>query len=138
MRSLRKNRQKMKYALQTGEVPIIEWYEDEDGNKYPLETGEYEVGYSEPVEFMNGISGKLSEVMIEAFGINDTSIYAQMDYMAHEFPFEVGTLIWKRSEVGYKDEEKTRIDKTTADYEVIGVLDEYPNQWSCLLKRVLQ
>lgn len=138
MRTLRKNKQKMKYALPAGEVPIYDWYEDANGNKYPLETGEYETGYFHPVEFMNGISGRLSEVLVEAFGINDTSLYAQMDYMAHEFPFEVGTLIWKNSEVKYKDSENTRIDPLSADYEIVGILDEYQNQWTCLLKRVLK
>ncbi len=138
MRTLLKNKQKMKYALPTGEEPIINYYEDEDGTKYPLETGESEMVYEKPVEFMNGISGKLSEILVEAFGINDTSLYAQMDYMAHEFPFKTGTLIWKNSEVGYKNPEKTKPDKTTADYEICGILDEYPNQWSCLLKRILK
>lgn len=146
MRNLRKNKQKMKYALQIDEVPIYQtdeygniiYYTDSEGNQIPLETGEYEVGYSEPVQFMNGISGKLSEVLVEAFGINDTSLYAQMDYMAGEFPFKAGTLIWKKSEVQYKDEAKTRPEPLSSDYEIVGVLDEYQNQWSCLLKRVLK
>lgn len=136
----------MKYALQIGEIPIYQtdedgnviYYEDSEGNQIPLETGETEVGYSEPVGFMCGISGRLSEVLIEAFGINDTSLYAQMDYIAGEFPFEVGTLIWKKSEVKYKDEAKTRVDPLSSDYEIAGILDEYQNQWSCLLKRVLK
>lgn len=158
MRTLRKNKQKMFYSLPLGETPI--YVRDEDGNiKYdgytdeqgvfypeyddngnpiPLETGNTIEGFSEPTEFHNGISGQLSEVMIEAFGINDSSIYAQMTYKANEYPFKVGTLIWKKSEVTYKEEYgETVVDKTSADYEVMGILDEYPNVWSCLLKRLM-
>ena len=142
LRTLRKNKQKMYYALQVGEVPIYET--DEYGNIIytddgtPIETGEYEIGYASPVEFSNGISGKLSEVLIEAFGINDTSLYAQMDYMENEYPFEVGTLIWKKSEIEYKDSGRTMVEPKSADYEVAGIVDEFPNQWSCLLKRKLK
>lgn len=52
MRTLLKNKQKMKYALPIGEEPIINYYEDEDGTKYPLETGESEMIYEKLVEFM--------------------------------------------------------------------------------------
>lgn len=144
---LRKNAQRMFYSSQCGTVPVYELdedgnkiidYVDEDGNIYYRETGETEILYSEPVEFFNGISGKLSESLIESFGISDTSMYAQIDYMANEYPFKAGMLIWKKSEVRYKDAEKTRIDPTSADYMIEGVLDEFPNQWSCLMKRVLK
>ena len=147
MRTLQQNKQKLHYALLIGEQPVYELddegnkiiaYIDDEGNIYYQETGETELLYSEPVPFENGISGKLSEVLIESFGINDTSMYAEMDYMANEYPFKNGTLIWKKSEIGYKDAEKTRIDPTTADYMVAGILDEYPNQWSCLLRRILK
>lgn len=158
MRMLRKNKQKMYYSLPTGEVTIYERdsegniiYEsytdsegnviyilDENGQKIPKTNGETRQGYAEPVEFHNGISGKLSEVMIEAYGINDTSIYAEMDYVANEYPFVVGTLIWKKSEIKYKEEQgETIVDKTSADYEIVGILDEFPNTWSCLLKRLI-
>ena len=146
MRTLAKNKQKMYYALLNKEIPIYErdsdgniiYYTDADGNKIPLETGETELGYSEPIEFSNGISGKLSEVLIESFGISDTSLYAQMDYMENEYLFKSGTLIWKKSEIEYKDSEKTMIEPKSADYEVAGIVDEFPNQWSCLLKRILK
>lgn len=146
MRTLLKNKQKMKYALQIGEVPIYQtdedgniiYYTDSEGNKIPLETGEKEIGYSEPIEFFNGISGKLSEVLVEAFGINDTSLYAEMDYSANEYPFKAGTLIWKKSDIKYKDAEETIIDPASADYEVVGIIDESKNFWNCLLKRVLK
>lgn len=138
MRMARVNKQKMHYALYGKEVPIYDYYTDSEGNKIPIDTGETEIVFDKPVEFANGISGKLSEVLIEAFGVNDSSMYAQMDYMAKQYPFEVGTLIWKKSEIKYKDEEKTIPEPTSADYTVAGILDEFPNVWSCLLKRVVK
>lgn len=138
MRMARVNKQKMHYALYGKEVPIYDYYTDSEGNKIPLDTGETEIVFDKPVEFANGISGKLSEALIEAFGVNDSSMYAQMDYMAKQYPFEVGTLIWKKSEIKYKDEEKTIPEPTSADYTVAGILDEFPNVWSCLLKRVVK
>lgn len=159
MRTLRKNKQKMFYALPIKEDEVIYdrdengniiyesyvdmqgnviYITDLDGDLIPRTRGNTKQNYHDPVEFYNGISGRLSEVMIEAFGINDSSIYAQMDYRANEYPFVTGTLIWKKSEVGYKEEDgETVIDKTSADYEVVGILDEFPNVWSCLLKRLI-
>lgn len=154
MRQSRKIKQKMFYSLPTEEVPkyerdsdgniIYENYTDIDGNviyilddngdRIPKMTGGKEQIYSEPIEFHNGISGRLSEVLMEAYGIDDSSIYAQMDYLAKKYPFVEGTLIWKNSEVRYKD---GLIDKTSADYEIVGILDEFPNVWSCLLKRLI-
>lgn len=144
----------MKYSLPTTETTVYErdsegniiyesytdmqgniiYIYDDNGNKIPRTSGGTEQGFSEPVEFHNGISGRLSEAMIEAFGINDSSIYAQMDYRANEFPFVIGTLVWKKSEVNYID---GKVDKTSADYEIVGILDEFPNVWSCLLKRLI-
>ena len=36
----------------------------------------------------------------------------------------VGSLVWKRSDVKYKDEENTIVDENSADYIVKGVADE--------------
>lgn len=138
MMMLNQNKQKMYYALYGKGVPIYDYYTDNEGNKIPIDTGETEIVFDKPVEFSNGISGKLSEALTEAFGVNDSSMYAQMDYMAKQYPFEVGTLIWKKSEIKYKDEEKTIPEPTSADYTVAGILDEFPNVWSCLLKRVVK
>lgn len=158
MRTLRKNKQKMYYSLPTEEIPkyerdengniIYESYTDmqgnviyiydDDGNLIPRTSGGTDQGYSQPVEFHNGISAQLSEVMMEAYGIDDSSIYAQMSYIANQYPFVEGALIWKKSEIKYTDDSKTQIDKTSADYEVVGILDEFPNVWSCLLKRLIR
>lgn len=132
----------MYYALQIGEVPIYnrdengeiiyENYEDSDGNiiyildengnKIPQETGEYEIEYSEPVEFLANINNKLNEVVWESYGIDNSTNYAQIISAKDELPLKSGSVIWKKSEVGRK--ESGSVDDTTSDYVVKGVADE--------------
>ena len=58
----------MKYSLQGERVPIYEtdengnivYYTDSDGNKIPIETGEYTTGYSQPIPFLANINNKLN------------------------------------------------------------------------------
>lgn len=147
MRTLRKNKQQMYYSLPLGEQPIYELdengqkiidYVDEEGRVYYRETGESEMVYSIPVPFQNGISGKLSEVLVKEFGIDDSSMYAEMDTEANKYPIVVESLIWRKSEPRYKDADKTMPDKSSCDYVVSGVLDEGLNVWNYLLRRNLK
>lgn len=132
MRTLLKNKQKMKYALQNAEIPIYQtdedgnilYYEDSEGNKIPLETGETEIGFGEPVSFLANINNKLDEVAWREYGIDNSTNYAQIVSSKNVLPLKAGSIIWKKSEVGYKDEAQTIIDDTTADYVVKGVADE--------------
>ena len=126
-------------------IPIYE--RDENGNiKYmlidgvavPVESGEYEPEYSKPVQFFNGIAGKLSKSVMKAFGIDDSSTYAQMDTLANEYPFGKGTYIWRKTEVQYKDADKTIVDVSSADYIIENVLDEGIQFWNYLLQRTLK
>ena len=143
---LAKNKQKMYYSMPTGnKIPVYE--RDEDGNiKYmlidgvavPVESGEYEPEYSKPVQFFNGIAGKLSKSVMKAFGIDDSSTYAQMDCLANEYPFGKGTYIWRKSKIQYKDADKTIVDVSSADYIIENVLDEGIQFWNYLLQRTLK
>ena len=153
MRTLNKNKQKMSYALQgqTMEVEetdeygnvIYESYEDDDGNicyyydsqgnKIPR-TKEVS-GFSKPVPFEANISNKLSEVLMKEFGVDDSTNYAQICTDKGYLPIKAGDVIWKKSEVGYKDDEKTIVDETTADYIVKGVADEGMSEDLFLLQR---
>ena len=128
MRTLAKNKQKMYYALQSGEVPIYE--KDEygnikyitiDGEQVPVETGEYELGYSEPVEFLGNIalSGGDSEVV--EYGIDTSAYDATLVTDKGAVPLTETSLIWFQSEVGYKDTTKMIVDGNTADYRVLAV-----------------
>ncbi|MCI8378611.1 MAG: hypothetical protein HFH72_08855 [Lachnospiraceae bacterium] len=132
MRTSRKNKQPMKYALQNAEIPIYQtdedgnilYYEDSEGNKIPLETGETEIGFSEPVSFLANINNKLNEVVWAEYGIDDSTKFSQIVADKGVLPLKAGSIIWKKSEVGYKDEAQTIIDDTSCDYVVKGVADE--------------
>ena len=126
-------------------IPVYE--RDEDGNirhmfidgvAVPVESGEYEPEYSKPVQFFNGIAGKLSKSVMKAFGIDDSSTYAQMDTLANEYPFGKGTYIWRKTEIQYKDADKTIVDVSSADYIIENVLDEGIQFWNYLLQRTLK
>lgn len=128
MRTLQKNKQEMYYALQVGEVPIYEYDEDGnikyitiDGKQVPVETGEYELGYSEPVAFFGNIalSGGDSEVV--EYGIDTSAYDATLVTDKGAVPLTETSLIWFESEVGYKDTDKTIVDGNTADYRVLAV-----------------
>lgn len=146
MRTLLKNKQKMKYAIQNAEIPIYQtdedgniiYYEDSEGNKIPLETGETEIGFSEPVSFLANINNKLNEVVWAEYGVNNSTNYAQIVASKGVLPLKAGSIIWKKSEVGYKDEAQTIIDDTTADYVVKGVADEGLSVDLFLLQRNLK
>ena len=140
MRTLKKNNQKMCYSLQvqTMEVEetdeygnvIYESYEDDDGNicyyydsqgnKIPR-TKEVS-GFSKPVPFEANISNKLSEVLMKEFGVDDSTNYAQICTDKGYLPIKAGDVIWKKSEVIWKEDGLP--DSDSADYVVKGVADE--------------
>ena len=141
--TLQANKQAMKYSLQDGQIPIYEtdengniiYYTDSDGNKIPMETGESTTGYSQPVSFFANINNKLNEVVWQDYGIDDSTNYAQIIASKGKFPLKAGSVIWKKSEVCYKDDDKTIIDETTADYTVKGIADEGMSEDLFLLQR---
>lgn len=155
MMTLESNKQSMKYSLQGERVPIYEtdddgnivydhytdsdgniiYYLDENGEKIPLATGESTTGYSQPVSFFANINNKLNEVVWQDFGVDNSTEYAQLIVSKGELPLKVGSVIWKKSEVGYKDDENTIVDETTADYTVKGIADEGMSEDLFLLQR---
>ena len=155
MMTLQSNKQAMKYSLQDGQVPIYEtdddgnivydhytdsdgniiYYLDKNGNKIPLATGEYTTGYSQPVPFFANINNKLNEVVWQDYGVDNSTNFAQIIASKGELPLKAGSVIWKKSEVGYKDEAKTIVDITTSDYTVKGVADEGMSEDLFLLQR---
>lgn len=129
MRTLAKNKQKMYYALLDKEVPIYErdtdgniiYYTGADGNKIPLETGETELGYSEPVEFFGNIALSGGESEAVEYGIDVSAYDATLIVDKNTIPLTETSLIWFESAVGYKDTDKTIIDPNSADYKVLEV-----------------
>lgn len=131
MRTLNKNKQKQFYSNPGKLVPVYELdddgnirYIEVDGELVPVETGEYEPGFSLPVEFKANIAGKLDNVVIQAFGADASDNHAQIVADKGILPFKIGTRIWLRSKVGYKDEAKTIVDGDSADYSVKGIMLE--------------
>ena len=138
MRTPRRVRQPLIYALLKGKEPIYE--RDKDGNiiykivageKIPKTTGEKRDIYSDPITFYNSISGQLTEDELQAFGTQNNAI-AKMTYHREQYPFRTGTLIWKTSEVKYLDDGTP--DPTSADYRVIGIMTEGQYFWKCLME----
>ena len=74
--------------------------------------------------FYSSISNKLSEVLIKEFGIDNSTNFVQIVADKGKLPLKVGALIWKKSEVRYRDKDKTLIDDTSCDYIVKGIADE--------------
>lgn len=141
--TLASNKQKMYYSLQDGQIPIYESYTDEEGNIIyitdddgnKIETGETTIGYTKPVEFKANITNKLNEVVWQDYGIDDSTNYAQILVSKGTLPLKAGSVIWKKSEIAYKDNDNTIPDESSADYTVKGVADEGLNEDLFLLKR---
>lgn len=75
MRSLKRNQRTLYYQLYQDHIPIYET--DLDGNIVtdpmtgePLLTGEYEVGYANPVEFRANVSAARGEANTDPFGVD--------------------------------------------------------------------
>ena len=119
MRTLNKNKTKLYYALYDGEVPIYDHYEDEDGNRIPIDTGETTIGYENPVEFYGNIALSGGESEAKEFGI-DVSAYDSVLVMNKSaLPIDETSLIWFESEPQYNAD--GTVDGKSADYTVVKV-----------------
>lgn len=141
MRTLNRNKQPMKYSMQTGSVPVYKTddegnvlYMDIGGEQTPIETGESMPGYTEPVEFRGNIASTLTEAYVKAFGIDDASDKAVIVTDKNAFPWVSGTRIWRKREVKYV---AGIVDGDSADYEVMATNDEALNEDSYLLKKLV-
>ena len=144
MRLLRKNMQPMKYSLQDGRVPIYERDENGDivyieveGKKVPVETGEYETGYSSPVDFMGNISMSGGEAEAKEFGMDIGDFDAVIVLEKDAVPLTETSIIWHASPVKYKDEQNTIVDSKSADYAVKRVSPSL-NFTKVLLQRIVK
>ena len=135
----------MKYALQNAEIPIYQtdddgnilYYEDSEGNKIPLETGETEIGFGEPVSFLSSLAMSGGEAEAQEFGLSISDYNATLLCQKGAYPIVEGSLIWTKSEVEYKDTDNEIIDPVSADYEVIKV-SESLNFVKYVLKAVVK
>lgn len=145
MRTLRRNKQKLLYSLQIDElVPVyetddagnIKYYTDSDGNKIPIETGDYELGYAVPVEFYANISMGGSDTQQDVFGIDVSSYDATVLVERDSLPVTETSLIWYDTEPTYNDDKKTIVNWRTADYSVVKIVDSLNFTKIILKKRV--
>ena len=125
MRLLEKNKQNLKYALQVGEVPVYERDEDGniiyievDGQKVPVETGETEPGYSNPIDFRGNIAMSGGEAEAKSFGVDISEYDAILLMEKNRIPIDETSLIWHTSKVRYIDEQNTIVDRKSADYSI--------------------
>ncbi len=118
MRTLNKNKQRLFYANQDKIVPIYEEYTDEDGNTYPLDTGETKLVYGEPIEFKGNISMSSSgEAQAVEFGLNLSDYSAILVTDKDYVPLSETSLIWYENEP--KKDTDGNIDEYSADYRVV-------------------
>lgn len=136
--------QPMKYSLQDGRVPIYERdengdivYIEVDGQKIPVETGEYETGYSAPVDFMGNISMSGGEAEAKEFGMDIGDFDAVIVLEKDAVPLTETSIIWHTSPVKYKDEQNTIVDSKSADYAVKRVSPSL-NFTKVLLQRIVK
>lgn len=134
----------MKYSLQDGRVPIYERdengdivYIEVDGQKIPVETGEYETGYSAPVDFMGNISMSGGEAEAKEFGMDIGDFDAVIVLEKDAVPITETSIIWHTSPVKYKDEQNTIVDSKSADYVVKRVSPSL-NFTKVLLQRIVK
>ena len=134
----------MKYSLQDGRVPIYERdengdivYIEVDGQKIPVETGEYDTGYSAPVDFMGNISMSGGEAEAKEFGMDIGDFDAVIILEKDAIPITETSIIWHTSPVKYKDEQNTIVDSKSADYAVKRVSPSL-NFTKVLLQRIVK
>ena len=132
MRCLKKNKQKMYYALFVGEVPvyklddngnkIVDWVDEDTGEVHYIETGTTMKLYNAPVEFRGNIAMSGSDVNRVEFGVSEAKYEAILVMTKGEIPITETSLLWFQTTPTTKIvDEKTYADDSTADYRVLRV-----------------
>lgn len=119
MMTLNANKQKMYYANQIGQVPIYEEYTDDDGNTYPLDTGETKIGYSEPTEFFGNISMSGGESEAVEFGVDLSQYEAIVVVPKNYINVTEASRIWTDTEP--QKDIGGNVDGNSADYRIVKI-----------------
>lgn len=122
MRGLKRNKQKLWYQLYLEHIPVYET--DLDGNIIydpvtgePLLTGEYKVGYADPVEFRANVSAARGEANMDPFGV-DTQYDKTVCSCDMDLPIDELSVLFVDKKPEF-DADKTLMN--TADYKVVKV-----------------
>ena len=139
MRSLKKNKQKLYYAMYSEEIPVYETDEDGkikytevDGEQIPIQIGIL-AGYSEPVIFYANIAMSGGEVEAKEYGFDIGSYQAVLVLSDKSLPIAETSRIWHQSEP-QRNEDGT-VDGDSADYSVLAVKPSL-NSMKYLLKKL--
>lgn len=119
MRTLNKNKQKMYYANQDKEVPIMETYYDDEGNAYEYDTGETKLVYGEPVEFYGNIAMSGGEAEAQEYGLSLSDYEAILVVSKNTLPINEQSRIWHTSEPTKGADGNT--DEYSADYRIVKI-----------------
>jgi hypothetical protein len=127
MMTLNQNKQKLYYALLDNVVPIYEtdddgniiYYEDEEGNRIPLETGDTKIIYSKPVEFYGNIAMSGGEVEVQEFGLNLADYEAILVLGKNTLTLTETSLIWQNTKPKFNQDET--LDENSADYKIVKI-----------------
>lgn len=125
MRTLNKNKQTLYYSNQIGKQPIYQRdasgnikYMTIDGTRVPMESGQYEMGYTLPIKFEGNIVLSGGESQSVEFGVDVSAYDAVLILNKGELPLSETSLIWQKSKFAYKDSAHTIIEPNSADYRV--------------------
>ena len=125
MMMLGQNQQKLYYSLRDTEIPVYErdeygniiYYEDSEGNKIPLETGETEIGYGKPVKFFGNIAMSGGESEAVEYGLDLSQYSAVLVTDKGLIPIDETSRIWHTTEPVVN--ENGYADEFSADYMVV-------------------
>lgn len=144
MRALRRNKQNMWYSIPGNKAPIYQkdddgnviYTTDSEGNQVPMETGEYQITYSQPKHFKGYVGSQLEDAITRAWGSDNTNNFAVLvlskgvkDDDGNIIALSNGSLIWRADAL--PDISKPE----SADYLVDGVMDEELNETSYYLRK---
>lgn len=136
MRTLRKAKQKLLYALCTGTG--VEYAVDDEGNLVyddngnPIVIGVGKSEYGTPVEFYADIAFASGEAEAMTFGISLDGYDSKLITLANEFPITETSLIFQNSTPEYSGGE---LVEKSADFRVVKVAPS-ENFTVYLLKRI--
>lgn len=139
MRGLKRNKQKLWYQLYSEHIPVYET--DLDGNIIydpvtgeALLTGDYTVGYADPVPFDINLSKSGGRSEDEPFGIDLSAYNAKLVTCNKDLPISEGTIIWYSTKPVRKSD--GTYDTNMADFKVVDVDDTKPNSNVYILKKI--
>lgn len=111
MRTVRRNKKPMKYSSYLYTLDVVatdyngmpQYYEDSDGERTYIVTGDKKAVYTDPEEMQANISFSGGEAQEADYGLDISQFDAVILFLLQAYPIKEGTLIWTKSEVEYED-----------------------------------